>query len=172
MLTVSDDTAAELFTKELGYEIKGSGSTAAGMAAVRADLAADGLPVTEFVGADGSGLSRADRASCDLLAADLDRLGPTSVVGRGLPVAGRTGTLADRMVHTPAAGRVVAKTGTLNDVVALSGFVLPAPHPRSCPGRRWRQPLVFCHRAQWRADGHRRPSARRPGRRHPDRIPR
>lgn len=143
MLTVSDDTAAELFTKELGDAVKGTGSTAAGMAAIRADLAADGLPVSQFVGVDGSGLSRADRASCDLLAADLNRLGPNSVVGRGLPLAGRTGTLADRMLNTPAAGRVVAKTGTLNNVVALSGFVLRAPRAPVVPGSVLDQPLVF-----------------------------
>ena len=46
MLTVSDDTAAELFTKELGYQATGAGTTAAGVAAIRADLAADGLPVS------------------------------------------------------------------------------------------------------------------------------
>jgi D-alanyl-D-alanine carboxypeptidase/D-alanyl-D-alanine-endopeptidase (penicillin-binding protein 4) len=143
MLTVSDDTAAELFTKDLGYAASRTGSTAAGMAVVRADLARDGLPVAQFVGADGSGLSRADRVSCNLLAADLGRLGPTSVVGRGLPVAGRTGTLADRMVGTPAAGRVVAKTGTLNGVVALSGFVLPARRPVTVPGSVLGDPLVF-----------------------------
>jgi D-alanyl-D-alanine carboxypeptidase/D-alanyl-D-alanine-endopeptidase (penicillin-binding protein 4) len=143
MLSVSDDTAAELFTKQLGLESSGTGSTAAGMAAIRVDLAADGLPVSGFVGADGSGLSRADRVSCDLLAADLDRLGPTSVVGRGLPVAGRTGTLADRMVHTAAAGRLVAKTGTLNNVVALSGFVLPTTHGQVVPGSALGLPLVF-----------------------------
>ena len=39
MLTVSDDTAAELFTKEIGYQVDGSGTTAAGVAAIRADLA-------------------------------------------------------------------------------------------------------------------------------------
>ena len=44
MLRVSDDTAAELITKEIGYRVSKSGTTAAGTAAVRADLAADGLP--------------------------------------------------------------------------------------------------------------------------------
>jgi D-alanyl-D-alanine carboxypeptidase/D-alanyl-D-alanine-endopeptidase (penicillin-binding protein 4) len=50
--------------------------------------------------------------------------------GRSLPVAGRTGTLATaygRFV-TPASrcavGRVVAKTGTLHDVVSLSGVAI------------------------------------------------
>jgi D-alanyl-D-alanine carboxypeptidase/D-alanyl-D-alanine-endopeptidase (penicillin-binding protein 4) len=40
-----------------------------------------------------------------------------------LPVAGRTGTLHDRMRHTVAAGVVLAKTGTTDNASALSGFV-------------------------------------------------
>jgi D-alanyl-D-alanine carboxypeptidase/D-alanyl-D-alanine-endopeptidase (penicillin-binding protein 4) len=40
-----------------------------------------------------------------------------------LPVAGRTGTLADRMRRPPARGNVVAKTGTTNVASALSGYV-------------------------------------------------
>jgi D-alanyl-D-alanine carboxypeptidase/D-alanyl-D-alanine-endopeptidase (penicillin-binding protein 4) len=148
MLTVSDDTAAELFTKELGYETVGRGSTAAGVSAIRADLAADGLPVSELVGRDGSGLDRGDRVTCNLIHADLDHVGPDSVLGRGLPVAGETGTLRGRMRGTPAAGRVRAKTGTLDDVVALSGFVLPragtrVPGPLDGEMAGLGQPIVF-----------------------------
>jgi D-alanyl-D-alanine carboxypeptidase/D-alanyl-D-alanine-endopeptidase (penicillin-binding protein 4) len=39
-----------------------------------------------------------------------------------LPVAGEDGTLSDRMKETPAAGRIFAKTGTIEHVVALSGY--------------------------------------------------
>ena len=39
-----------------------------------------------------------------------------------LPVAGRSGTLDDRMRGTAAAGRVRAKTGTTNEASALSGY--------------------------------------------------
>ena len=39
-----------------------------------------------------------------------------------LPVAGRSGTLGSRMRGTAAAGRVRAKTGTLNQASALSGY--------------------------------------------------
>jgi serine-type D-Ala-D-Ala carboxypeptidase/endopeptidase (penicillin-binding protein 4) len=142
MLTVSDDTAAELFTKELGYQATGLGTTAAGVAAIRADLAADGLPVSQLVGLDGSGLDRGDRVTCNLIHADLEHLGPTSVVARGLPVAGRTGTLADRFQGTAAVGRLRAKTGTLDDVIALSGFVLPGAGV-TAPGTPLGQTIVF-----------------------------
>ena len=40
-----------------------------------------------------------------------------------LPVAGRTGTLHDRMRKGAATGVVVAKTGTTDNASALSGFV-------------------------------------------------
>jgi D-alanyl-D-alanine carboxypeptidase/D-alanyl-D-alanine-endopeptidase (penicillin-binding protein 4) len=141
MLNVSDDTAAELFTKELGYQQSHSGTTAAGTAAIRVDLAADGLPVAELVNLDGSGLDRGDRASCELLADALRRAGTTGVLAKGLPVAGKSGTLVYRMTGTPAAGRVIAKTGTLDNVVSLSGFVLPAPGSPETPALG--QPLVF-----------------------------
>ena len=75
MLKESDNTAMELLTKELGLKQRGSGTTAAGLVAVRADLAADGLPLRGFVNADGSGLSRADRVTCSLLVAVLERAG-------------------------------------------------------------------------------------------------
>jgi serine-type D-Ala-D-Ala carboxypeptidase/endopeptidase (penicillin-binding protein 4) len=141
MLTVSDDTAAELFTKELGYKESGSGTTAAGTAAIRADLAADGLPVSQLVNIDGSGLDRGDRVSCDLIVDALRRDGTAGVIAAGLPVAGKTGTLVDRMLGSPAAGRVHAKTGTLDGVVALSGFVTPTAV--AAPVAALRQPVIF-----------------------------
>ena len=78
VLRESDNTAMELLTKELGLREGGTGSTRAGVAAVRADLAADGLPLGEFVNVDGSGLSPQDRVTCALLAAALERAGPTA----------------------------------------------------------------------------------------------
>jgi D-alanyl-D-alanine carboxypeptidase/D-alanyl-D-alanine-endopeptidase (penicillin-binding protein 4) len=142
MLTVSDDTAAELFTKEIGYHATGSGTTAAGVAVIRRDLAADGLPTSQVVLYDGSGLDRGDRLTCGFLVADLEHVGGAGAVGAGLPVAARTGTLRDRLAGTAAAGRLRAKTGTLNDVSALSGFVLSQPGS-TVPGTVLGQPVVF-----------------------------
>jgi D-alanyl-D-alanine carboxypeptidase/D-alanyl-D-alanine-endopeptidase (penicillin-binding protein 4) len=75
---------------------------------------------------DGSGLSRSDRITARALAAilvaswtDPDLRLPT---WEALPVAGRDGTLEDRMCGTAAAGRVWAKTGTLDGVRCLAGY--------------------------------------------------
>ncbi|HUE59488.1 MAG TPA: D-alanyl-D-alanine carboxypeptidase/D-alanyl-D-alanine-endopeptidase, partial [Acidimicrobiales bacterium] len=86
MLSVSDDTAAELFTKELGYQESHQGTTAAGVAIIRQDLEADGLPMSQLVQVDGSGLDRGDRASCNLIVQALNRAGPTGTLAKGLPI--------------------------------------------------------------------------------------
>jgi D-alanyl-D-alanine carboxypeptidase/D-alanyl-D-alanine-endopeptidase (penicillin-binding protein 4) len=125
VLRASDDTAMELMTKELGFRDRGIGSTASGTAVIRADLAADHLPLGGFANPDGSGLSRSDRVTCALLVALLERAGPDGVLVKDLPLAGRSGTLVGELAGTIAAGRVYAKTGTLDDVKALSGWVEP-----------------------------------------------
>jgi D-alanyl-D-alanine carboxypeptidase/D-alanyl-D-alanine-endopeptidase (penicillin-binding protein 4) len=129
VLRTSDDTGAELITKELGRRFGAGGTTAAGVAVIRDDLTADGLPVGLLHAVDGSGLDRSDRATCPLVVDALTRAGPAGDLASTLPVAGRTGTLTRRMVNTPATGRVIAKTGTLDDVSALSGFVLAPGTP-------------------------------------------
>lgn len=141
MLTYSDDTAAELLTKELGHQLAHSGSTEAGTAMIRADLAADGLDLSGFANVDGSGLDRGDRVTCSLLVEALNRAGPAGLIAAGLPVAGMTGTLATRFLDTPAVGRLRAKTGTLIDVAALSGFVTPAAG--QAPDPTLARPLAF-----------------------------
>jgi D-alanyl-D-alanine carboxypeptidase/D-alanyl-D-alanine-endopeptidase (penicillin-binding protein 4) len=74
---------------------------------------------------DGSGLDRSDQASPRDVATLLDRIRSRpwfQELFDALPVAGRDGTLHDRMRHGPARGRCSAKTGTLSNVSALSGY--------------------------------------------------
>jgi serine-type D-Ala-D-Ala carboxypeptidase/endopeptidase (penicillin-binding protein 4) len=127
VLRQSDNNGAELITKELGRRFGGAPTTAAGVAVIRSDLGADGLPVSQLTAVDGSGLDRGDRASCQLVLDVLTRAGAQGALAKGLAVAGQSGTLEKRFVGTVAAGRLRAKTGSLAGVTALSGFVDPLP---------------------------------------------
>src|SRR5215217_9264598 len=71
---------------------------------------------------DGSGLSRSDRTSPREVVATLDEMDGDAAFGGSLAIAGRTGTLEDRMRGTSAQDRCRAKTGTLRDVSALAGY--------------------------------------------------
>lgn len=119
----SDNFASEMLLKHLGGRFGSAGSTPAGATVVKAALREVGVIARPF---DGSGLSRADQVSprevVDLLTemAELPDVG--EAFDDSLPVAGRDGTLADRMDGTRAAGRCRAKTGTLRGVSALSGY--------------------------------------------------
>lgn len=123
----SDNFTAEMTLKTIGAEAIGIGSTAAGAAVVRRDLAAAGVPLAGARIVDGSGLSRSDRVTArelvSLLALLWKEPGLRRLVLDGLPVGGETGTLAHRFRDRPGRGRVHAKTGTTNIASALSGYV-------------------------------------------------
>lgn len=123
----SDNFTAEMLLKQLGAGSGLQGTTAAGAQAVLQLLAEQQIPLTGVRIVDGSGLSRLDRLTTEAVVAmlrsswldeDLREL-----LIDALPVAGRSGTLDSRMRGTVAAGRVRAKTGTLNQASALSGYV-------------------------------------------------
>lgn len=121
MLHTSDDNTAEMMLKELGFVASGQGTRQAGLDAVRATLERWGLPTGTLQLTDGSGLSRNNRTACDLLAGLLTASPVADQLVDLLPAAGRDGTLADQLRGTAAEGAMVAKTGTLTDVKALSG---------------------------------------------------
>ena len=118
----SDNYFAEMLLKDVGRQAAGQGTTAGG-ARVAADFARDLGARARLV--DGSGLSRSNRASPRGIVRLL-----TGMQGRdefdawyaSLPIAGRDGTLSTRMRSGAARGRCHAKTGTLSNVSALSGY--------------------------------------------------
>jgi D-alanyl-D-alanine carboxypeptidase/D-alanyl-D-alanine-endopeptidase (penicillin-binding protein 4) len=121
MLTESDNTISELLVKELAVHNGQPGSTAAGLEVLRTTVAAWNLPDDTVAFADGSGLHGGNRLTCEFLLTLLERLGRDSIVVEGLPISGERGTLAERL-DGPAAGRLHAKTGTLLEAIALSGY--------------------------------------------------
>jgi PBP4 family serine-type D-alanyl-D-alanine carboxypeptidase len=124
---VSDNFIAEMLLKQLGAVQGAHGTTAAGVGIVTGLLAQAGVPMEGVRIVDGSGLSLLDRMTANALVALLSAMwndpGVRLELLAALPVAGRTGTLDDRMRTGPAAGIVRAKTGTTSNASALSGFV-------------------------------------------------
>jgi D-alanyl-D-alanine carboxypeptidase/D-alanyl-D-alanine-endopeptidase (penicillin-binding protein 4) len=125
LLRESDNHLADGVFRMLGATT-GDPTWRGGARAVRAALADVDAAWRGTRLADGSGLSRANRLTADLLVELLRTMadGPQRRQWlRLLPVTGRSGTVASRLSGTQAVGRVHAKTGTLRDVRALAGTV-------------------------------------------------
>ena len=122
----SDNFTAEMVAKAIGAYAGGSGTTERGMHVARevaAPMLGDDAPLVHL--ADGSGLSHANRTTAGALARLLAAGAANPVIAKplagALSVAGANGTLAHRL---PALrGRVLGKSGTLDNVSALAGYV-------------------------------------------------
>ncbi len=126
-LKESQNFYGETFLKAIGRAAGREGTADAGRRAVRETLGAIGIGADSFVMFDGSGLSRYDYVTADAIVALLKHVWEDEML-RGpflaaLPVGGHDGTLDTRMKNTPLAGRVQAKTGTIANMRALSGFL-------------------------------------------------
>ena len=124
---ISDNLSAEMLLKTLGAEFKGvPGSAEKGTAVVRQFLAEVGVDSNRYAMVDGSGVSRYNVVTPALMVKLLRRMyGDFRVQAEfqaSLPIAGVDGTLAKRMVGTPAERKLHAKTGTLRGVSTLSGY--------------------------------------------------
>ncbi|GAA2113203.1 D-alanyl-D-alanine carboxypeptidase/D-alanyl-D-alanine endopeptidase [Streptomyces synnematoformans] len=136
MLTYSDNDLGEALARQTAIATGRDPSFAGAGKAVAGQLRKLGLPVRGAEFTDGSGISRGNRVSADLLARLLvtaadpghPELRPLLT---GLPVAGFSGTLRDRYGDEAggagaARGVVRAKTGTLTGVNSLAGTVVDA----------------------------------------------
>jgi D-alanyl-D-alanine carboxypeptidase/D-alanyl-D-alanine-endopeptidase (penicillin-binding protein 4) len=128
MNKVSSNFIAEMLVKTLGAELKGSpGSWAKGLEVAEDLLGELGLPRGTYVLKNGSGLNDTNRFSArqmaTLLGAMWKRFPVAAEFVASLGIAARDGTMRLRMEGTDAAGRLRAKTGTLEHVTALSGYV-------------------------------------------------
>lgn len=120
MMVNSDNNTSELVLKEIGFASKGIGSTAAGLEVVKEQLVKWKIDkdVQLF---DGSGLASDGRVSCDTFMSLLSTF--STVMPNLMAVAGETGTIRDTFDGTSVAGKLRGKTGTLNGVKALVGYV-------------------------------------------------
>ena len=118
----SDNYFAETLLKNLGADFGSSGTTAAGAVVARRQAARYGARPTIV---DGSGLSRQNRTTPRDVVRLLDGLDESDIAAPmrvSLAVAGKSGTLFDRMRDTAAKGRCRAKTGTISGVSNLAGY--------------------------------------------------
>jgi D-alanyl-D-alanine carboxypeptidase/D-alanyl-D-alanine-endopeptidase (penicillin-binding protein 4) len=123
---VSQNVHAELMLRRIGGAA-GTGSIADGVAAVKAMMEQAGVPRTSYDLADGSGMSTYNRVAPRGMVKLLRWIAaqPWGATWRDtLPIGGVDGTLAKRFSDGPLAGRLFAKTGTLNATNALSGYLL------------------------------------------------
>lgn len=125
----SDNFVAEMVLKVLGAERRGvPGTSAHGAEVVHARLAALGIEVPDLTLVNGSGLFDgnlvAPKHITDLLEAMVPHNDCWPEFLSQLSVGGQDGTLHNRLLSLPQGVVVRAKTGTLNDVIALSGYIL------------------------------------------------
>jgi serine-type D-Ala-D-Ala carboxypeptidase/endopeptidase (penicillin-binding protein 4) len=125
MLKESLNARAEMLFKHVGFATGNGGTFTGGATAVKSALAKAGIEASKLVLADGSGLSRKNRVTAGaieqlLVALHQHPAGPE--FRESLAEPGEEGTLRRRFLGLE--NRVFAKTGTLNGVSSLSGYVL------------------------------------------------
>lgn len=123
MLRNSDNNTAEMMLKEIGFQVSGAGTRAAGDSAMMAKLSSWGIPLEGVTLSDGSGLSSDNKVTCAAFLAVLERFNMNDPLISQLAVAGTSGTLSKYFVGTSLQGRLYGKTGSLSGVKALVGFV-------------------------------------------------
>jgi len=131
MLTDSNNDLAECLAHLVGLKSTGKATFKTGASATIEAVNELGISTVGMALVDGSGLSSRNRIAPYTLALLIsstagDQADDLWPIAAGLPVAGLTGTLADRFAvkgMKQAIGYVRAKTGSLNDTVALAGSV-------------------------------------------------
>lgn len=128
MLKRSDNTYAECMLLNLyGMDIHGGWNYEKCKQQVTSMIADANGNLNDYTIIDGSGLSHDNRSTPELLTTILRYAYHNKdiypVLFDNLPIAGIDGTLSDRMKTGAAFNNVRAKTGTLNGVSTLSGYV-------------------------------------------------
>ena len=133
LMKVSQNLYAETFLKTLSAA-NGTGTSDGGLAAVRETVKGWGVEDGGLIMRDGSGLSRYNYVTPQTLVTILTHVDRDDQLRdafeSALPIAGRDGTLSRRMVGTVAEDNAHAKTGSISNARALSGYVTTADGER------------------------------------------
>lgn len=122
----SNNVIARQVFLTLGRERGGGANLDAARQVVASWVAAKGVTAPELFVDNGSGLSRTDRIAARTLGAllvDASRGPYAAELVASLPIAALDGTLRRRLLWSPAAGRAHLKTGSVDGVRAIAGYV-------------------------------------------------
>lgn len=138
MLKFSNNFVAEMLVKNIAAESKdGPAQMKDGIEEIKKYLDGIGFPRKEYVLENVSGLTRENRFTPKQLAMVLNHIKNDFLVFpeflSGFPIAGVDGTLKNRMKNKVEQSLVRAKTGYLDGVVGLAGYI----------GRKNDSPLIF-----------------------------
>jgi serine-type D-Ala-D-Ala carboxypeptidase/endopeptidase (penicillin-binding protein 4) len=129
LMKPSQNQIAEVFLRNIGLEGTGVGTADSARRVIDRKFAEWKIPTDGYQVRDGSGLSRSDLLSPEAVVSILEGMRRSEnfkVFYESLPIAGVDGTIRTRMQNTPAQGNLRAKTGTLQMVRSLSGYVTTA----------------------------------------------
>ncbi|WP_424463520.1 D-alanyl-D-alanine carboxypeptidase/D-alanyl-D-alanine endopeptidase [Pseudoclavibacter helvolus] len=131
----SDNNVAEMLARLVAIEQGVGTDFGAIQASTSQALAGLGLDTEGLVLADGSGLSADNRVPPELVADLLQVISKPEVAASqlldDLPASGQTGTLQSRLTQLGVPpGAITAKTGWINEVYALAGYVTAADGSR------------------------------------------
>lgn len=125
----SQNMYAENMVYTLGYEASGRGTFSSGRDAIQEALKSIGVEPSEYVFSDGSGLSRFNYLSPNVIIKIYEAMYNSEQKDawwEAQAIAGVDGTISRRMRGTAAEGNVRGKTGTIANTRSLSGYVTTA----------------------------------------------
>lgn len=123
----SHNLSAEMLLKTLGRESSGNGSFAGGISRLRLYASSIGIDPESISIVDGSGLSRYNLISPAYEVALLSKVYRSDFYDTfksSLAIPGEVGTLITRMIRSRAEDNVFAKSGSMNNISTISGYVL------------------------------------------------
>ncbi|WP_332646871.1 D-alanyl-D-alanine carboxypeptidase/D-alanyl-D-alanine endopeptidase [Lysinibacillus sp. 54212] len=130
-MKLSNNSMADIFVKTLGAEVYGVGETNTGLKVLREYGEQIRINTTDWTFEDGSGMSHRNRVTANSLTSLLFKVQGASsyeTFFHSLPVGGQKerligGTLRNRFKDSTLLNRVVAKTGNIEGVYTLSGYI-------------------------------------------------